>query len=137
MKTVQKLEIAFGIATLFSTTAYYGLVILPLAKFYYQKEYDGELYFSLVGGFLLVVLPGILRGLGAYLWASKKSSLGFAAIMLGGTITALYFGAYLFTGAVFYYHGRVLGLIAASPFLFATLTLVFAFRCRKLFLSPN
>ncbi|MCC7308844.1 MAG: hypothetical protein IT173_14870 [Acidobacteria bacterium] len=134
MKTVQKLEIAAGFATFVTTFAYFCAYFLPYAKFEYENYGSADFATALLKGFLILLIPAVLTAIGAYFWAARSSRLGYVAAIFGGSIITLFFGTTLFTGAAFYFHGFVMGLILSAPLAFAILTLVLAFWCRRLFL---
>lgn len=74
MKLVQKLEIAFGLATLILTIAYFCLNMLPYVKFRYENDGAFSSAIVLVSAFGMIVIPSVLTSVGAYSWATRKGS---------------------------------------------------------------
>ncbi len=128
-KTIQKLEIGAGLATLVASSIYFYKSVLP------YMDSDIREQNSIVGPlkiFLLIIFPALLTAVGSYIHAVKQSRFGLIMLLLGSSILTLFFGILLFTFAIFYYYGWLGGLLAITPGVFAALTIYFALRSRKL-----
>lgn len=136
MKLVQKLEIAFGLATLILTIAYFCLNMLPYVKFRYENDGAFSSAIVLVSAFGMIVIPSVLTAVGAYFWATKRSSLGFGMVVSGALATSLVAVAF-FASAMFYFQGFVVISLIVLQFIFAILALIYAFQCRRIFLAPR
>lgn len=136
MKLVQKLEIAFGLATLFFTVAYFCLHMLPYVKFAYENGGAFRAAVVLLITFGIIVIPSVLTAVGAYFWATKGSSLGFGMVVSGALATSLVAVAF-FASAMFYFQGFVVISLIVLQFIFAILALIYAFQCRRIFLAPG
>lgn len=129
MKTVQKLEILASAAILVASAIYICVSILPNVDLK-NKELDSITFLFKV--FLLIIFPSLLTAIGSYVHATKQSQVGFIAVLFGGIFLMLFFGLF-FTLAVFYYHGWVNGWFAIIPIILVTITVILAFRSRKVF----
>ena len=136
MKTVQKLEIGFGTATFVSTLAYFYAYMLPHTKF----VYDNDGVFKSVGVLLtaaaILLLPGAATAVGACIWSARANWLGFGSAVVGGAIT-VFAHLVLVAGVRFYSSGRITTLLLLTPLIFPSLTIIFAFRWRKILLSQD
>ncbi|MCC7309611.1 MAG: hypothetical protein IT173_18770 [Acidobacteria bacterium] len=133
MKPVQKLEVAFGLATFASTLAFFCAFIIPLAIFKYENYGYGDAAALLFRNFLILLTPGALTAIGAYLWGVKMRHFGFVIILFGGAVVSILFGLSHFLAAMYYAKGVVEGLLVTMPLVFAIVTVVFAFLCRREF----
>jgi hypothetical protein len=118
MKTVQKLEVIAGVATLITMLLFIFFEDIPsLTK---TVEYSNG--YPWVQAFFVLVFPCLLIAISSYFHALKNSYIGLAVIIiLGGIITFLHVVTYLI-GSVF--ESNV--LIGRSPGFFAFATIILA-----------
>ena len=128
MKTIQKLEIGFGLATLVAT-----LILLYLfASKAISDNHSDIIFESIISVVLLLILPAFLTGIGSIVHVVRQSRGGFITVLLGGTVLSLIFGLNFFSLAIFYFFGWVGGVIATTPALFALATVFAAMKSNKL-----
>lgn len=134
MKTVQKLEILGGLATLVVSSLFYYRIVLS-----YINDDRGEQYYTpiLVRVFLGILAPALLIAVGSLIHALARNRFGFILTLLGSFVLILFYGMMLLSRASFYYFGWIFGFVAVSPGVLAVLTVFFAFRSRKLSEVPN
>ena len=134
MKTVQKLQIVMGAATFVSMVSYFCVYMLPLASFEYKNYGVGDFAIVLVGSLLTYLVPSAFTAIAAYLCAVNADPRAFVAVVTSASITAIV-GLLLVLGVRFYSHDPVTTFLLLVPLIFSILAIVFAFRCRKVFLS--
>ncbi len=121
MKTIQKLELFAGVATLIATIAFIYFVDIPLSKKIAVQNNDSTGY-HWIQPCLLLILPSLLIVISSYAHAFKESKIGFiVVVILSGTLSFLYAIGFLVGSA---FEGQI--LIGISPGLFAFATLTFA-----------
>ena len=131
MKTIQKLEVGFGLATLVGTLIFFCVSVLRYTAG--EKENYGldDIYQSIFfEGGLLFIVPGLMIGIGSVVHTVRQSSVGLIAVLLGGTVLVLIFGFSFLGFAVF--GGWLRAFTLSTPGLLAAFTMYFAYRSRNL-----
>lgn len=129
MKTVQKLEIAFGLATLISTLIVFFISVSPAIRKEISEDRWNIIYGYLFWGFLLHMIPAFSIGISAFVHARRQSGSAFIILLLSGAVLVLVFGASFPFFAV--YLGWLGGLIFSAPGFLAAFTIILAFRSRR------
>ena len=129
MKTVQKLEIVFGLATLVGTLTVFYIVILRFIVWKLEKDEWDEIYRALFFAVIFIIAPGLMVGIGSVAHSIRKSSIGLNAVKVGGSILILYFGLSFLGFAV--WTGWLGGFILSTPGLLAAITMYLAYRAGK------
>lgn len=129
MKTIQKLELCAGIATVISAAIYFYVSALPAINLRIKEE--NSITEVLSKGFLIIIFPALLTAVGSFVHTVKESRIGLVILLFGGSILTLFFGILLFSFATFYYYGWLGGLLAITPGVFAALTIYFALQSKK------
>lgn len=130
MKTIQKLEIGFGLATLVGTLAYF-CIFLP---FYFGKKEDSDIYREIFFSALPTIVPGLMVGIGSVAHSARQRSVGLYAVLFGGGVLVLLFGVGYFG---FLAGAGWVGFILASPGWLAAITMYCAGRSEKLVRNEN
>ena len=125
MRTVEKFEIGFGLATLATASLFFYASIKRVLD---PSNIDWDLIIKI---FLLVMLPAILTTIGSVAHVVGKSKVGFAVLGFGSGVLGLFFAVMLFSLGIFYYFGWIGGLFATTPGVFAILTLIVAVYSRR------
>lgn len=137
MKTVQKLEVFFGLATLITAVIEFYFEGIPQIKRIASLNSDTSVEGEVVRAFLFLLLPATLTFLGAYTHAVRQSKIGFILLLIGGSILVLILGIGLFSGAIFYFYGFAGGLLRVSPHFSALIAMLLAIYSKKLFNGEN
>jgi len=137
MKTIQKLEFGFGVATL----------VAAIFKFYFEHIFlikkNGELSSAasgeevLIRSFLFLLLPAVFVFVGGYFHAFKQSSFGLVVLLIGSSVLVLILLIGTFSGAIFYFYGFTGALVRALPHCFAAITGFLGLRLRSFDLSKE
>ena len=125
MKTVQKLEIVFGLATLVGTLTYFCIMLWLIVG----KRGNDDIYRQIFFLAILTIVPGLMVGIGSVAHSIRKSSIGLNAVKVGGSILILYFGLSFLGFAV--WTGWLGGFILSTPGLLAAITMYLAYRAGK------
>ena len=91
MKTIQKLEIYAGLATLITSLIYIYISILPNIDLRNEEQTATELFSKI---FLLIIFPALLTAIGSYTPSVKQSKIGFVALLFGTSFLMLFFGLF-------------------------------------------
>jgi hypothetical protein len=137
MKTVQKLEIGFGLATLVSTLIVFYVTVLPAITDALRDNSWATFRSYVFQSFLLLIFPSFCVGIASTIHAAKGNHWAFLVVLLGGSILSLLFGIYIFSFAIFYFLGWIGGFLASTPGYFALATMFAALRTKKLFSEPK
>jgi hypothetical protein len=130
MKTIQKLEICAGIATVTTVLLFIffaGLLDIIKKNQDLNEAIKEELFWSV----FILIIPAFLTAFGSYFHASKQSRLGLAGLFIGAGVLLLYFSVIFFSGGAFYYYGKIGGFLCIIPAVFAALTIYFALQSKK------
>ena len=123
MKTVQKLEVFAGLATLATVLLYYYFFVYPEVRLLIESQQHFKK--NLLWSFLILILPALLIAFGSYLHAVKHNKAGLVLLLIGDSVSIFFCGLGLLsldTRGLFY------ALIIIMWGIFATTTLVCAIR---------
>jgi hypothetical protein len=126
MKTVQKLEIVFGLATFVGTLIYFCIMLRLIVG----KRENDEIYREVFSLAIPTIIPGLMVGIGSVAHSVRKSSIGLNALLFGGTVLVLVFGLSFLGFAV--WTGWLGAFLLSTPGLLAVVTMYFATRSRKI-----
>lgn len=130
MKTIQKLEVCVGIATLLTVLLFIFFAgLLDIIK--KNQDLNGAVKEELFWSFFILIIPAFLTAFGSYFHASKQSRLGLAGLFIGAGMLLLYFSVIFFSGGAFYYYGKIGGFLSVIPGIFAATTIILALRSRN------
>jgi cation transport ATPase len=138
MKTVQKLELCFSIAVLFA-------IIFQLFSsiFVSENAIMEALFMILTYGVIFLIIPSITIFIGTYVHAVKGNIIGFAVLMVFGTIFLCFWGIFIFFGLLVgpppkYYIVSITSLMLPSFFVGCTMILAVTnvLSSRKNYVSP-
>lgn len=126
MRTVQKLEGGFGLATIVTTIGVilFEQIFLINQTSNPQSDFLTEGVFRIMSLFFIVTL---LIVVGTYFHVSRQNKLAFLVVSVSCTFLVIFFGAIVFSGGAFYYYGAG-GLLFILPMICAILTIFFAIR---------
>jgi hypothetical protein len=110
MRTIQKLEVISGFATLIATIMYIVYIYMPFMKKMAESNNDSDIY-HWSGAFFILILPSFLILVSSYFHAFKQSY-----------IAILHFFSYLLGSA---FEGHVLIGVSRGFFAFTTIVLAF------------
>ncbi len=131
MKTVQKLEIAFGLATLLASVVIFIFSAMPAIKLEAMNGRWDIVYEHIFSTILFGLIPALLIGIGSFFHAVYRRGIWFGCVLVGGTALILIFGMNLLSLAAVYFYGTVGGLLVSTPGLLAAVTVFLSFRSRK------
>jgi len=127
MKTGQKLEIGFGIATF--VMALMNFLFFSAPSLNKITDIPSERY--LLISFIILVLPEFFIATGAYSHSAKQSRVGFILLLFFGILLVMFHGWLLVTGIAFYGPNAAPQVwFGLSPAFFAVVTIFFAVRSR-------
>ena len=129
MKTVQKWEIASGLAALiFAIVEFFVFLSIDIQHGSEPQELtENHLLFR----FMYVILPVLLMAVGSFIHVFRKSYIGFITLLVFGTITLLSKAFMFLLINSFYDYGRLADIVVALSGVFAVLTVLFALLSRK------
>ncbi|MFN0278484.1 MAG: hypothetical protein ACKVRN_07770 [Pyrinomonadaceae bacterium] len=127
MKTIQKLEVGFGLATLVGTLTFFCSIVLRYSLERIADDGWKEVEQILPAGFVFIILPGLMVGIGSVTHAVKQRFVGFILVLLGGITLVLCFGLLtVFVISKFQDYGLIFNTIVVLSFVSAILTTFFA-----------
>ena len=132
MRTIQKLEVVFGCATLIAAIIEFCFESIPSIK--KIGELHGETFSveGLIRSVIFLLLPAIFVCFGSYFHSVRQYRWALTFPIIGGSILTLIFVIGIFSGAAFYFYGLTGTFLYLAPYILAMLTLIFAVRSRKL-----
>ena len=130
MKTIQKLEIIAGAATLtMALLGFYFVIIPDMEQLVKPGDSKGS---ALLGSLLALIIPASLVLIGAYFHALRRSIVGLIFIIFfGGIMTLLDVLGFLLGGTS---DGRV--LLVILPGICAAITIIFAIYWQSVSSTP-
>ena len=121
MKTVQKLEVFFGAATLLTALLSFYFVHSPLMR--HPNSENSSIEGFIFRPLIFFFLPAFLTCVGSYIHSTKQSISGFVITIIFGSIVTFFHAVGFLIGTSF--NGYL--LLGISPGVFAFTTVILAF----------
>ena len=130
MKTIQKLEVGFGLAALiFAIIEFVVFQSIEMTNEVTRQQIGLR---SILSGVVYQILPALLMAVGSFYHVFRKSRIGLITVIFFGVIAILTKALTFFLINTIYDVGLTASLVVALSGVLAILTILFALISRKL-----